>query len=238
MLWSRPAPPSTTPLISILFQTGRTPVLQRIHRPIYYQPLWLPSADSHKLMIRPCRFQEQDTGFWRVGSAIILWNSWLNRDRRWLLCQIPSLRPWSAQGHCWVCWNIPREHCTTPSNWDWSIGMLLLCGIVHGTTDRVSHTNLRSCNRNWCNHWNWWFWALCCQTPCSRRVVLRSSYTDGIRLFPVVFLWWATAQYHHIQRLYYIALSGLPVVVRCHQVVCWRDWHCSQKILVWLWAEL
>ena len=26
-----------------------------------------------------CIFQEQDTGFWRVGSAIIWWNSWWTR---------------------------------------------------------------------------------------------------------------------------------------------------------------
>ena len=29
-----------------------------------------------------------------------------------------------------------------------SVGMLSLCGVIHGTTDRVSHTRLRPCDRN------------------------------------------------------------------------------------------
>ena len=29
-----------------------------------------------------CRYREQDTGFWRVGSATTLWNSWWTRDLR------------------------------------------------------------------------------------------------------------------------------------------------------------
>ena len=49
--------------------------------------------------------------------------------------------------------------------------------------------------------------------------VLHSSYTDGILLFPVVFLRWATARYHLIQKLCYTVLYGLPAVVRCHPVV-------------------
>ena len=49
--------------------------------------------------------------------------------------------------------------------------------------------------------------------------VLHSSYTDGILHFPVVFLQWATARYHLIQRLCCTVLYGLPVVVRCYPVV-------------------
>ena len=49
--------------------------------------------------------------------------------------------------------------------------------------------------------------------------VLHSSYTDGILLFPVVSVQWATAGYHLIQRLCCTVLYGLPVVVRCHPVV-------------------
>ena len=49
--------------------------------------------------------------------------------------------------------------------------------------------------------------------------VLHSSYTDGILLFPVVFLRWTTARYHLNQRLCCTVLYGLPVVVRCHPVV-------------------
>ena len=74
--------------------------------------------------------------------------------------------------------------------------------------------------------------ALYCHTPwtlktasCLRKVVPHSSYTGGIQLFPVMFSRWATAQYHHIQRLYYIAnhrrsciaikwFAGGPNVVR------------------------
>ena len=33
-------------------------------------------------------------------------------------------------------------------DWDWSVGMLSLRGVIHGTTDRVSHTRLRPCDRN------------------------------------------------------------------------------------------
>ena len=33
-------------------------------------------------------------------------------------------------------------------NWNWSVGMLSLCGIVHGTTDGGSHKNLRPCDGN------------------------------------------------------------------------------------------
>ena len=76
-------------------------------------------------------------------------------------------------------------------------------------------------------------WALYCHTPwilktafCLQRVVLHSSYTDGIQIFPVLFLRWAPAQYHLIQRLCYVALSRLPVVLHCHQVACWRAWRC------------
>ena len=53
--------------------------------------------------------------------------------------------------------------------------------------------------------------------------LLHSSYTDGILLFPVVFLRWATARYHLIQRLCCTVLYGLPAIVRCHPVVYWRD---------------
>ena len=53
--------------------------------------------------------------------------------------------------------------------------------------------------------------------------VLRSSYTDGILLFPVVFLQWATVRYHPILSLCCTVLFGLPVVVRCHPVAYWRD---------------
>ena len=37
-------------------------------------------------------------------------------------------------------------------DWDWSVGMLSLRGVIHGTTDGVSHTRLRPCDRNWCHH--------------------------------------------------------------------------------------
>ena len=70
------------------------------------------------------------------------------------------------------------------------------------------------------------FWAPCCHIPwtlrmasCLQRGVLHSSYTDGILLFPVVFLQWATARYHLMQRLCCTVLYGLPVVVRCHPVI-------------------
>ena len=49
--------------------------------------------------------------------------------------------------------------------------------------------------------------------------VLHSGYTDGILLFPVMFLQWATVRYHLIQGLCYTVLYGLPAVVRCHPVV-------------------
>ena len=53
--------------------------------------------------------------------------------------------------------------------------------------------------------------------------VLRFSYTDGILLFPFVFLQWATARYHPILRLCCTVLFRLPVVVRCHPLAYWRD---------------
>ena len=71
------------------------------------------------------------------------------------------------------------------------------------------------------------FWARCCHIPetlrmasCLQKGVLHSSYTDGILLFPVVFLQWATARYHLIQKLCYTVLYVLPGIVRCHPVVC------------------
>ena len=45
-----------------------------------------------------------------------------------------------------------------------------------------------------------------------------SNYTDETQLCPVVYLQCVTARFHHILKLCYIVLSGLPVVVGCHPV--------------------
>ena len=67
--------------------------------------------------------------------------------------------------------------------------------------------------------------APCCHIPWTLRMAPvqgGASLQLQILLFPVVFLQWATARYHLIQRLCRTVLYGLPAVVRCHPVVYWR----------------
>ena len=57
---------------------------------------------------------------------------------------------------------------------------------------------------------------------CLQTVVRHYNYTGGFQLFPAVFSWWATPQYHHIRRLCCIALFELPAVGRYRKVACWK----------------
>ena len=73
-------------------------------------------------------------------------------------------------------------------------------------------------------------WDRCCRIRwilrgdcCLHRVELRYSYIGEIQPYRVVFLQLAIHLYHHIQRRFYIAPSGLLVAAHCHLAAYWKD---------------
>ena len=177
-------------------------------------------------MIRCCRSRALDTGSWRDGSAIIRWSSWLTRgssvtamsDSLYqtlvqtgapvgaLGCNSRTLHGANGTGigvsgcsHCVVSFMGPQTKFP-----------ILVCDLATGTDAIIGTDVLGSVLPHTLDIKNGLLFI---------EGVLHSSYTDGILLFPVVFLQGATTRYHLIQRLCCTVLYRLPVVVRCHPVV-------------------
>ena len=80
-------------------------------------------------------------------------------------------------------------------NWHWSVGMLLLHGVIYGLADGVSYHYLQPCDGNWHNYWNWCIGIGTATYPGHKKmacylrtVVLHSNFTGRIQLCPAVFL--------------------------------------------------
>ena len=152
ILRNRLVPPELKLLIVWLYLTGRTPDHWKLRRPVH----WWTGRTLHiriTWMIRCCRSRALDTGSWRDGSAFIRWSSWLTRGSS-VTAMSDSLyqtlvqtgAPVGALGY-----NSRTLHSANGTG----IGVL---GCSHCVVSFMGpQTRLRTCDRNWCHHWNWCF---------------------------------------------------------------------------------